>query len=219
MPTFSLVFFLALTFSPNELNATGSDLPVVVLIGDSIRLGYANEVAQLLEGTATVESPKPNGGDSRNVLANLDDWVIAVDPAVVHLNAGLHDLRFDRDSQSHQVGLDQYRKNLDQILGRIESETGATIILATTTPVIEERHNTVKPFDRFNEDIDLYNEVIKEVQQKHPNVILNDLHKSATLLGLDEALVADGVHFTRNASKALARRVASAVEEVITESP
>src|SRR5271167_2117354 len=69
------------------------ELPRVVLVGDSIRLGYAPRVAQRLSGKAVVISPAENGGDSANVLAHLDEWVLRQKPNVVHLNCGLHDLK------------------------------------------------------------------------------------------------------------------------------
>src|SRR5688572_935889 len=71
-------------------------LPKVVLVGDSIRLGYAPFVAQRLAGRAIVVSPSANGGDSGNVLKNLAAWVVGEKPAVVHLNCGLHDLKFSK---------------------------------------------------------------------------------------------------------------------------
>src|SRR5262247_1361752 len=54
----------------------GVELPKVALIGDSIRLGYAPLVAKRLAGRARIISPAANGGDSSNVLRNLDEWVI-----------------------------------------------------------------------------------------------------------------------------------------------
>src|SRR5262245_49673767 len=55
-------------------------LPKVVLIGDSIRLGYGPEVAKKLEGKAIIISPGANGGDSSNVLKNLDGWAVKEQP-------------------------------------------------------------------------------------------------------------------------------------------
>lgn len=72
--------------------ATG-ELPKVVLIGDSIRLSYAATVIKHLNGKALVISPKANGGDSSNVLKNLDQWVIGEKPSVVHFNCGIHDTK------------------------------------------------------------------------------------------------------------------------------
>ena len=51
----------------------GPGLPRIVLVGDSIRLGYAPRVAARLEGKAVVVSPPENGGDSANVLAHLEE--------------------------------------------------------------------------------------------------------------------------------------------------
>ena len=69
------------------------DLPRVLLVGDSIRLGYAATVEKELAGRAIVLSPKANGGDSSNVLKNLDEWVIRQRPNVVHFNCGIHDTK------------------------------------------------------------------------------------------------------------------------------
>src|SRR4051794_18217960 len=62
--------------------------PKVVLIGDSIRMRYAPIVEKQLDGMAIVVSPKPNGGDSANVLKHIDEWAIREQPAVVHFNCG-----------------------------------------------------------------------------------------------------------------------------------
>jgi hypothetical protein len=67
-------------------HSTGPAAPNVVLIGDSIRLGYGPQVNNRLAGKAVVVSPPENGGDSANVLAHLDEWVVRQKPDVVHLN-------------------------------------------------------------------------------------------------------------------------------------
>ena len=69
---------------PAASGSAGAEaLPVVVLIGDSIRMGYAPLVAETLAGRVRVVNPEPNGGDSRKVLANLDEWAIREHPDVV----------------------------------------------------------------------------------------------------------------------------------------
>ena len=83
-------------------------MPKVVLIGDSIRMGYAPLVAKLLDGKATVISQSVNGEDSGNVLRHLDEWVIEEKPDVVHINAGLHDLKLT--DRTYQVPLVDTRK-------------------------------------------------------------------------------------------------------------
>src|SRR5512135_3262286 len=80
-------------------SAGPAQLPKVVLVGDSIRLGYAPIVARLLSGKATVVSVEANGGDSANVLRNLEEWVVKEKPDIVHLNAGLHDLKVSKQAR------------------------------------------------------------------------------------------------------------------------
>src|SRR5438552_4159509 len=79
------------------------ELPRVLLLGDSIRLGYAPLVAKKLAGKAEVISPKENGGDTANTLKLLDQWLADGKPLIVHFNCGLHDLKFDKKTQKHQV--------------------------------------------------------------------------------------------------------------------
>src|SRR5688572_14379048 len=148
------VFLLAILVS--NAAAQESALPKVVLVGDSIRMGYAPLVAKALDGKAIVVSPTPNGEDSGNVLRNLDEWVIKEKPDVVHINAGLHDLKLK--DRSYQVPLVEYEKNLKTMLERIRKETKAKVIFATTTPIVDELHAQRKAgFDRFEADVQKYN--------------------------------------------------------------
>src|SRR4051812_44570094 len=87
------------------------ELPRVLLIGDSVRQGYAPRVAKMLEGRMVVVSPQRNGGDSASVLARLDEWIAEARPTVVHFNAGLHDLRSDPATGKHQVEIERYVEN------------------------------------------------------------------------------------------------------------
>ena len=145
-------------------------VPKVVLIGDSIRMGYAPLVAKLLDGKAVVISQSANGEDSGNVLRHLDEWVINEKPDVVHINAGLHDLKLK--DRTYQVPLGEYQKNLKTILDRIQKETKAKIIFATTTPIVDDLHAQRKAgFDRFEADVQKYNvaavSVMKEARRAH----------------------------------------------------
>jgi lysophospholipase L1-like esterase len=194
-------------------------LPVVVLIGDSIRMGYEPIVRERLKGVAEVISVKENGGDSANVLKNLDAWAIAPKPAVIHFNAGLHDLKTDPKTGIHQVALNDYRANLQAIVDRLEKETSARLIFATTTPVIDVRHNEVKPFLRRNNDVRGYNVAAKEVLSASPGVAIDDLNALAVRLVLESVLLDDGVHFTRAGYEALGEQVASAIKSALNEPP
>ena len=211
------VAWLVLGMAPAAAPGEAQDLPVVVLIGDSIRMGYAPAVAERLKGQARMISPEENGGDSANVLAHLDEWVIAHKPAVVHFNAGLHDLKRDPKTGALQVPLDRYEENLRAIVGRLERDTAARLIFATTTPVLDERHNAAKPFHRREADVEAYNAVARKVMAESPLVAINDLHAAAEKLGIDQALTDDGVHFTKEASEALGAQVAQSIASALDE--
>jgi len=186
----------------------------VVLVGDSIRMGYQATVAEALDGVAAVWGPSENGGDSANVLARLDAWVIERQPDVVHLNAGLHDLKCPFDSDERQVPLDGYRRNIEAVVERIRAETKAILILATTTPVNEAWHHDVKGFDRFGSDVDAYNATLRDVAES-VNADVDDLGGLVTAAGRDRLLMPDGVHFTEAGSCLLGLAVAERVLAVL----
>jgi len=180
-------------------------VPKVVLIGDSIRMGYAPLVAKLLDGKAVVISQSANGEDSGNVLRHLDEWVINEKPDVVHINAGLHDLKLK--DRTYQVPLGEYQNNLKTILDRIQKETKAKIIFATTTPIVDGLHAQRKAgFDRFEADVQKYNVAAVSVM-KEARVPINDLHLLIESGGKQALMNSDGTHYTPEGYARLAAAV------------
>ena len=186
-----------------------ANLPLIVLIGDSIRMGYQDHVASQLAGRAEVWAPKPNGGDSRNVLAHLDQWVLARQPDVVHVNCGLHDLKRAFGAAS-AVPLDEYERNVRQILQRLQRELNGAIVWATTTPVDENWHHQNKGFDRLEADVQAYNAAARAVAEDI-GVPIDDLFAVVQQEGKARLLTQDGVHFTEEGSQLLGRAVAECI--------
>ncbi len=190
--------------------------PKVVLVGDSIRLGYAPLVARALAGRAVIVSPEANGGDSANVLGHLDEWVIRQKPDLVHLNCGLHDLKRSKKSGTHQVELDDYKRNLQHIVERLRRETNATIVFADTTPIHDERHARRKAdFDRTEADVARYNAAARDVMLA-AGVPVDDLHTMVTRGGIEKLQAADGTHYTPAGNELLAAAVADCVTRHLT---
>lgn len=188
----------------------------VVLIGDSIRMGYQESVRQELEGEATLWEPKENGGTSANVLAHLDEWVLSRQPTVVHLNCGLHDLKKDFDAEQCNIPLEQYRANLEAIFESIQTRSESRLIWAMTTPVNEKWHHERKGFDRFEADVAAYNAAALELAGRY-DVPIDDLFEVVMRAGRDEHLSPDGVHFTEAGSKLLGKAVAEAIRKLLCE--
>ena len=183
-----------------------ANLPLIVLIGDSIRMGYQAHVTSQLAGRAEVWSPEENGGDSRNVLAHLDDWVFSRQPGLVHVNCGLHDLKRAFGAES-AVPLAEYERNVRQILQRLRRELDGAVVWATTTPVDEAWHHQNKGFDRLEADVAAYNAAARAVAADL-GVPIDDLFAVVEREGKARLLTQDGVHFTEAGSQLLGRVVA-----------
>ena len=186
-----------------------ASLPLIVLIGDSIRMGYQDHVASQLAGRVEVWVPEENGGDSRNVLAHLDQWVFARQPDLVHVNCGLHDLKRAFDAAS-SVPLDEYERNVRQILQRLQRELNGAVVWATTTPVDENWHHRNKGFDRLEADVEAYNVAARAVAEDI-GVPIDDLFAVVEREGKAQLLTQDGVHFTEEGSQLLGRVVAECI--------
>ncbi len=179
----------------------------VTLIGDSIRLAYHPLVKKKLEGRAEVWGVWENGGNTRDVLANLDAWAIDHPADVIHLNCGLHDVLVTPDIP-YQVPIDEYADNMRKILDRLKSETKAKLIWATTTPVIDSRHKVSGM--RYEVDVQKYNAVAVEIADV-AGALVNDLHGVIEKAGIMDCVSSDGCHMTDHGYQVLADAVAFAV--------
>lgn len=192
----------------------------VLLLGDSISMGYTPFVREALAEEAVVVRPHRNGrpenceGTTKGVRA-VDRW-LALEPGqwdVIHVNFGLHDLkRVDADtgrnsndpSDPPQAATELYEQQLTEILDRLLA-SGAEVVLATTTPV---PGGTLRPH-REPEDAVRYNEIARRVAGR-AGVQVNDLH--AFVLAQEPPILREGdVHFDARGSQLLGERVAAVV--------
>ena len=186
-------------------------VPKIVLIGDSIKGGYHPLVTKRFEGKAVVVSVPSSGGDSRNVLAHLDEWLAREKPAIVHFNCGLHDLKLSKQTKQHQVELDDYQANLREIVARLKKVPDMAVVFASTTPILDERHAQRKAdFDRTEADVHLYNAAALAVMQE-AGVTVHDLHALVEQEGATSMIGPDGTHYTPEGYERLAEAVADCV--------
>jgi len=183
-------------------------LPRVLLIGDSISIGYTLPVRKLLQGRANLHRIPANGGPTTTGVAELDAWLGAGHWDVIHFNFGLHDLKFMEDGR-RQVSLADYQANLEKIVSRLE-KTGAKLIFATTTPVPVA--DNLRP-KRLAEDVPAYNRAALRVMGEH-GIAVDDLYGFA-LPRLDQIQRPANVHYTAEGYEALARQVAESIESVL----
>ncbi|KIE48196.1 hypothetical protein U732_4010 [Clostridium argentinense CDC 2741] len=104
----------------------------------------------------------------------------------------MHDLRRDRESNSVQIEIDEYRRNLKSIV-EISKKMANEVIWISLTPIIDEIHNARKAgVLRYSSDVEKYNEVSTSVM-KDGNVKIIDLYNFTKNLGRD--IYCDHVHF------------------------
>ncbi|MEM9803455.1 MAG: SGNH/GDSL hydrolase family protein [Planctomycetota bacterium] len=215
----------ACSSTASEEDSRQDDPLRVLLLGDSISIGYTPYVREELAGEAVVVRPtlpNPNGttrpenceGTNKGV-ENLERWLALEggDWDVIHFNFGLHDLKrvapgTGKNSTDprhpHQASPERYERQLGQIVDRLRI-TGARLVFATTTPVPE---GDLRPY-REPADAVEYNAVARRVMER-AGVTVNDLWSFVEQSGEPWLNVAD-VHFTEAGYEALGNRVAGAV--------
>lgn len=182
-------------------------LPRVLLIGDSISIGYTVPVREMLKGVANVHRIPENGGPTIRGLENIKTWLGDGKWDVIHFNWGLHDLKYMEDG-NHQVPLEQYKKNLTQLV-KILKSTPAKLIWCSTTPVPE---GDVSP-KRVPGDVADYNAAAKQIMAEN-KIPIDDLYAYA-LPRLKEIQQPVNVHFTGEGSKTLARQVVKSIKAAL----
>ena len=180
----------------------------VVLIGDSIRMGYQPLVAKKLEGRAEVWGPQQNCRHSLWALDHFQDWVAAQEPDVLHVNFGIHDAVVMADGK-HQVILEQYLLCLRRFV-RCGKDLPATVIWATTTPRYRPEQGV--PMGRWAKmtEIDEYNAAALDVAAAE-GLPVDDLHQVILDSDYAKCLRDDGCHMTQYGNEALSDAVVKAV--------
>ena len=150
----------------------------VLLIGDSIRLHYQDEVKRLIGDEYEIMAPQENCRFSSYVLNSLRYWLAEFpNPDIIHWNVGLWDIAVLYKEDGCFVPVEEYVLNMQKILRELK-KTGAKIIYATTTPVLDEKKYLAGPMPpaHDNEDIIRYNCAVLEAF-KEEDIAINDLHK------------------------------------------
>lgn len=191
----------------------------ILLLGDSIRLGYEPYVRGLLQGTAHVLAPVENCEHTVNLLLRFCHWVVPVQPDIIHLNAGLWDTRrITRGGSENIIPPEAYVRNVRLLVTLIREHTRARLIWATTTPVNQSDYDRVNDqrgnAGRHGPDIDLYNSLALEIMHDL-KVPVNDLHGYVERTGPAALLADDGIHYTAAGSERLAEQVVSALRPLL----
>ncbi len=201
---------------PNPVFAEVEDvasLPRVLLIGDSISMGYTIPVRDALKGKANLHRPKVNCGPTTTGLKSIDAWLGDSKWDVIHFNWGLHDLKYmgpnggnlgdpSNSECRQQVPPEEYEKNLRQLVERLK-KTEAKLMWRNTTPVPEGSAGRVVG------DSVKYNAIAEKIMQEN-GIPIHDLY-SFVLPQQDKIMLSANVHFTKDGYDALAGDVVTVI--------
>ncbi|MCQ2498956.1 MAG: SGNH/GDSL hydrolase family protein [Lachnospiraceae bacterium] len=177
----------------------------ILLLGDSLRMGYEPKVRKHLEGKAEVSGPEENGRWAGYTLNSLRFWIPGLPtPDIIHWNCGLWDLGDDYNLGRPFSLPDEYESAVERTIAVFNKLfPNAKVIMATTMP-------TANP-DRTG--IIEYNNIIKKVAKKH-DIPVNDLFelvkdKVPGIVGEDT------IHFTDEGFEFVGEHVAKVLEEYL----
>ena len=119
-------------------------LPHVLIIGDSISIGYTLPTRELLTGKVNLHRIPTNGGPTTKGLAEIEKWMGNRKWDLIHFNWGLHDLKYMGKDGTNlvpkekggivQVPLADYEKNLEKLVVRMK-KSAKQLVWRNTTPI------------------------------------------------------------------------------------
>jgi hypothetical protein len=197
-------------------DSTKKQLPNVLIIGDSISLGYTPFVKKILNGKAVVEHNNGNGNAeyTGSGIIMLDKWLGNTKWDVIHFNWGLWDMygwRFAKKDLSPAM----YKKRLETLVTRLK-KTGAILIWGTTTPVCPKPEITM--LKKFSTKVVISPTLENEYRNialrimKQNNIKVDDLYSLMHPELKKYALAPNNVHYTEEGYKKLAEQVAESIE-------
>ncbi len=213
---------------------TAAGRPALFVLGDSISVNYGPALERSLAGrfrydrkgaalgaSQNIDSALVNGGDSGRVLAFLQSREALFEAgaaSILLLNCGLHDVRVDPENGSHQVDVEIYARNLEQI-ATLAKAAAERVVWVSSTPVVDGHHNLLSSeFLRFNADVEAYNACADVVMQT-AGIACADLYRfTLSLCGQPEELdqlYRDHVHFLPAVSQMQAAYLAGWLEAFI----
>ncbi|QGY46244.1 SGNH/GDSL hydrolase family protein [Maribellus comscasis] len=217
--TLSAIPLITLKKLPDAM--LNNQLPNVLILGDSISIGYTPFVKELLENRANVFRPVFDDGKPENCagttkgVQNIERWLGDTKWDVIHFNFGLHDIKHvdpvtgensSNPDHPHQADLKQYKKNLKDIVKKLKA-SNAKLVYATTTPYPDKTNGPLRKPGMPKK----YNEVAEKIMKKN-DITIDNLY-DFVLPRMEELQIPNNVHFTEDGYKALAKQVADKILE------
>ena len=185
--------------------------PKILIIGDSISIGYTPYVKEMLGDKACVFHNEGNAEHTGTGLNKIVEWIGDENWDIVQFNWGLWDLAYRSDSSKVQgrrdkmngeitFSADEYAANLDSLIRLIKSLTKAKLLFVSTSYVPEGEAG------RFAEDGPIFNAAAFGIMKKH-RVPVNDIYELSKEVHKDHSTGSDNVHYTKEGYELLAEKI------------
>jgi lysophospholipase L1-like esterase len=208
-----LLVFATTSFKPEKAK--------ILIIGDSISMGYTPFVKENLKEIADVFHNPGNAQHTGNGLKNIESWIVADDWDIIQFNWGLWDLCYrhpdskvqgqrDKINGTISVNAKDYQKNLDAIVKLIRKNSKAELVFVTTTYVPEGEAG------RFMEDARKYNEIARRVMNAN-KVKINDIYSLSKEIHLEYGKGNDDVHYTEKGYELIGQHIADYLKQEILQ--
>ncbi len=185
----------------------------IVLLGDSIRMGYDKYAKEALKDVADVYYPKENCKFALNILRCIVEWRRdggwGEDVDLVHWNAGAWDC-VEVSGDQPLTPIAWYEETVLRVYHRLRDYfPRAKIVFATTTSVDEARYTP--EFRRHNAIIEQYNAAAVRALSG-TDAVINDLYSLTR--ALPNSARSDATHFyTEQGTEVIGGRVLSVICE------
>lgn len=177
----------------------------IMLIGDSIRMGYQEQVKALLGSSYEIWTPEENARFAKYTLNCLPEWLAAFpSPDLVHWNNGLWDTATVCAEDGVFTPVDEYVRYLSIIARELLKNT-PRVVFATTTPVQPDSANQVP------ERIPVYN-AAAEALMREKGIPVNDLYH-AVLPHIGTWICEDHIHLTDTGKAGCAAQIAAVIRK------
>ena len=201
------------------LTACNNRKPNILIIGDSISIGYTPLVENYFVDKAIISHNPGNAQHTGTGLDKIEEWIGSGKWDIIQFNWGLWDLCYrhpdskvqgKRDKVNGKItySVDDYKYNLDSIVSILEEKTDAKLIFVTTTYVPEDEAG------RYTDDAIKYNDAAKMVMKKH-GVIVNDIYEQSIQIHKKFGKGSDDVHYTNEGYEKLCELVTDFLETEI----
>ena len=187
----------------------------ILIIGDSISIGYTPFVKEALIEKAVVKHNPGNAQHSGTGLLKLEEWIGDEDWDIIQFNWGLWDLCYrhpdakvygNRDKVNGAVTFspEEYTENLNKLVKQLK-QTKAKLIFVTTSYVPEGEAGRIKGNEKN------YNKAARRVMKEN-GIIVNDIHKTSKKIHRKYKWADGDVHYTKEGYKLLSAKIIETLE-------